>query len=157
MNMTINRERNSFSLIVDKLNAVDLELMNHLAIADGKLFFEKSIVGYIQNRKSDIEESVGRYHAKQEQYKKSSQSLASRNVENYRVEINLICGNDSSERWLAIYKVFAKRFKTFYNDHKKYIEDHKGETKYDITKIKYIVGIMGEGNYLLKIACDLYA
>ena len=157
MSMNINRARNSFSLNTDKIESVEEELRNNLIVLDGKLLFKKSFIDYIEKHKSEIEESIERYHTKQKQYIKSSQSLASRNVENYREEINLICGFDSPERWIAIYKVFSKRFKTFYNDFNKYVEEHKGETKYDITKVKYIVGVMGEGNYLLKIACDLFA
>ena len=47
-------------------------------------------------------------------------------------------------------------FPKFEENISKYREDHPDD-KYPISKVKYVVSVMGEGNYLLKIACDLFA
>jgi hypothetical protein len=157
MSMNINKAKNSFSLKINSVDDLHSELMNYLVIHKGKLLFKQNIVEYIEKYRQNIIDSIDRYHAKQEQYKKSAKNLASRNVENYKEEIKMICGTDTNVKWNAIYKIFSNTYKTFYNDWNKYKTEHHVDGRYDIPMVDYVVSIMGEGNYLLKIACDLYA
>lgn len=157
MNMTINKERNSFTLNTDGLCKVNSELKEHFLIVENKLLFNNTILEYIKKYEKEILESVNQYNAKQEQYKISKHNLESRNVTNYKEEIKLICGTDSNEKWNAIYKIFSQKNKTFYDEYNKYKTEHHVEGKYDISMVAYVVSVMGEGNYLLKIACDLFA
>lgn len=150
--MKINELRNCFNLKIKSNDELTSELKDCIHIKDNSIEFNKEFLSYCDKNKGEILSSIERYNNKQEQYKKSKKKLESRNVENYREEIKAICGTDSNERWIAIYKVFSKTYRNFYDN----CEAYKKEHGY-ISRVQYVVSIMGQGNFLLKIACDLYA
>lgn len=162
MSMSINKERNTFSINSDNLNMIDKELIDCLYIDENKLLFKQGFLDYVNNNKDEIIKSARRYSEKQNQYKSSKKNLESRNVANYRNEIASICNKDGNyeqdkSRWKAIYDIFMIKYPDVFKDRKKYIDEHEKDRNRKITMVDYIVSIMGEGNYLLKITCDLYA
>jgi len=154
LTMSINKDRNSFSLNTNNIDNVDKILMNSINIINDQLSFDNSFITYAETNQTKIEESLERYSNKQKQYKISKKNLESRNVKNYQREIGKICGvkdNFDKEKWTGIYKKYGEKYTSFFNDYNKYKKEN------DISVVAYVVTIMGEGNYLLKIACDLYA
>lgn len=161
--MNIHEHRNTFSLkaVRDESSNMELMKMVHKNKSKSKITYSKEIIPYLFDKKDEILKSIKKYEAKQEQYKISRKKLETKNVINYQDEINAICGISKSgsyneERWGLIYNIFRKSFPTFEDDVKKYRKEHS-EDRYPITKVKYVVSVMTEGNYLLKIACDLFA
>lgn len=153
LNMSINKDRNSFSLISENIKNINEDLMSCLHIANGQILFDNSFIEYANKNKEQISQSIKRYQMKQDQYKISMKNLQNRNANNYQLEIGKICGvkeNYNKEKWSFVYKKFSEKYTTFFDDYTKY----KAETP--ITVVAYVVTVMGEGNYLLKIACDLY-
>lgn len=157
MNLKINPNKNHFSLNLDNLNHVGQDLLNCIDINDNKISFKPEFIDYIKSKYQEVLSSIVRYNRKQEQYKISKKNLESRNITNYKEEIKAICGTDSNEKWNAIYKIFSNTYKNFYNEYEKYKTENHVDGRYDISRVAYVVSVMGEGNYLLKIACDLYA
>lgn len=157
MEMNINEINNSFKPIAN-LESCLFELKDYLHIKKwNSITFNPDVIPLLKEREQDILNSILKYDSKRAQYKKSKRELGSKNTENYRSEIVKICGTDGTERWYQIYKVFAKRFPNFWKDFEKYKKENPYVGKYETSKIHYVVSVMGEGNYLLKIACDLYA
>ena len=158
--MKINETRDSYSLKETFSKDANSELIKYIHTDGEKVTFSKDIVDYLINKKLDILDSSNRYDAKKEQYKISRNKVAAKQVKNYEDEVKRICkvsNNETSrKRYNNVYNVFAKTFPTFFQDLKKYREEHHVDGKYDITIVKYVVEIMQQGNLLLKIACELY-
>lgn len=162
MNMTINKERNSFTLNIDGLDKVNSELKEHFLIVENKLLFNNTILEYIKKYEKEILESVNQYNAKQGQYKTSKKKLESRNVGNYQDEINKICSPDgiyenNKDKWKAIYKIFMIKYPSIFNEWNNFKETTESDKTHKSSLVHYVVTEKGEGNYLLKIACDLFA
>lgn len=159
MNMNIHELRNTYSFKVQPDEYTNMELYNLIYRKKGSLIFRKGFITYCIDHKEEILKSVERYRIKQEQYKTSKKKIASKNIKNYQNEINEICGvsgNYDKEKWGAIYTIFKQDFPMLDEDVEKYRVSHPLD-RYPITKVKYIVSVMEQGNYLLKIACDLFA
>ena len=155
--MRVNEFRDAYTLKKELDESVNKELIKFIHTDGKNITFSKDIIEYLYKNKQSVLESVTRYEAKKKQYNLSRRNLAAKQVQNYREEIKSICGTGSGERWVEIYKVFAKTFPSFYDNHKKYASEHHVDGEYDISKVRYVVEIMQQGNVLLKIACELYA
>lgn len=155
--MRVNEFRDAYTLKKELDENVNIELIRFIHTNGKSITFSKDIIEYLYENKQSVLESVTRYEAKKKQYNLSRRNLAAKQVQNYREEIKSICGTGSGERWVEIYKVFAKTFPSFYDNHKKYASEHHVDGEYDISKVRYVVEIMQQGNVLLKIACELYA
>jgi hypothetical protein len=159
-NMSINKDRNSFSINNNNINNVREDLLKCIHISDNDVLFNRQFIEYSVINKDEILKSIQRYDNKQKQYKISKKNLESRNTKNYQNEINKICGTKDTydgQKWGVLYKLFGEKFPLFEENYKKYTNEHDKDKEYKTTKIKYVVSEMCEGNYLLKIACDLYA
>lgn len=159
LDLNIHESKNTFSSKSLFDENTNLELAKTVHWDNKKITFTNGFVDYCLSHKEDVLKCIVKYENKLKQYKESKKKLESKNVKNYQNEISMICGtkdNYDSSKWGAIYDVFKIDFPKFEENISKYREDHPDD-KYPISKVKYVVSIMGEGNYLLKIACDLFA
>lgn len=161
LDLNIHETKNTFSSKPIFDETTNMELAKTVHWDNKRITFTNEFVTYCSNHKEDVLRCIEKYANKQRQYKESKKKLESKNVKNYNNEIDRICGigldyDENKYKWAAIYKVFKMDFPTFEDDIAKYRKEHS-DSKYPITKVKYVVSVMGEGNYLLKIACDLFA
>lgn len=156
--ININIDRNTFSINTEKLLLNTPAFIDGMyKIEDGKLLLHINLAEYFKIHSKDIDGSYAKVLRKNAKYKESKKELESKVVEDYQAKINEICGTDANggynkKRWGNVYDVFRKTFSMLEKNYKSYTD----EFGY-ISKVKYVVTEMGQGNYLLKIACELYA
>lgn len=151
----INYDNNTFELPYDNINLYPEYIRNHCKIYKNKLLFDKWMIEFIRTHKNDIKKISCDMRRKAKEYKETKRKLESKNVKNYLSEIHRICGVNkefNSKRWGIVFKEFKKKHTTFNKDIKEYIAEN-GE----IRPFQYVVSVMGEGNYFLKITCELFA
>lgn len=156
--LKINTDRNSFITNQEKLfsNAPDF-IVGKYKIVDDKLILHKELEEYFKNHKIDMDASYNNYLRKTNTYKKSKKELESKVVVDYQNKINEICGNDrnggyNKTRWANVYNEFRKSYPNLEKNYKSYIDEFGYQSK-----VWYVVTQLGLGNYLLRIACELYA
>lgn len=157
--MKINEFRNSYFVKQNFDESVDKELLNYIHILKKKITFSKDIITYFDNNRDKVKESINRYEKKEKEYKIARKNVSTKLVQNYREEIKRICGLDSPDKWIPMYKEFSKSFPNFYKDWEKCDKEYREKypmRKNGLTKVKYVVENMQQGNVLLKIACQLY-
>lgn len=160
LDLKINPIRNTYRISSDYDNSTS-ELKQYIHITDGVITFDKAVLDYLVKNSKELQNSINKYNRKQNQFNKSKQHLAEIQVIDYQAEINKICGiNDTydGKKWGMIYKRYEldhKNWKKSYEVWKeKYLEEHP-YYKY-ATQITYLVQEVGDGDVLLKIACELF-
>lgn len=156
--ININIDRNTFSVDgVKLLNECPEFIRDKYMIEDGKLLLHVSLVDYFKEKDKQMTDAYAKCLRKNAKYKQSKKELESKIVEDYQDKINQICGTSKNggynkERWAMVYNVFRKSYPMLDNNYANY----QAEFGY-VSKVRYVVTQMGLGNYLLKIACELYA
>ena len=160
LDLKINPIRNTYKISND-FDTSTSELKQYIHITDGVITFDKAVLDYLVKNSVELQNSINKYNRKQNQFNKSKQHLAEIQVTDYQAEINRICGIKDSfdgKKWGMIYKRYEldhKNWKKNYEAWKeKYLEEHP-YYKY-ATQITYLVQEVGDGDVLLKIACELF-
>lgn len=171
MELKINPIHNTFR-ISENFNKSESELKKYIHMTDGAITFDKTILDYFTNNPKGLQESIDRYIRKQKQFNKSKEIINAKKAKNYIDEIHHICGlsvngNYNGEKYGTIYQEYSKVRKNWYNEFKKYETDwlnshpeydknSKHNKEYPLTRLKYIISILNDGDVLLKIACELF-
>jgi hypothetical protein len=163
LDLKINKIRNTYN-ISGKFNSSTSEIKQYIHISDGIITFDKSVLEYLMKNPKDLQDSIYRYVRKQRCFNEAKQHLSEIETKNYQKEICKICGisndgNFDGNKWAKIYKKYSINHKDWLNKYCKwrddYTEQHPG-LRYKPSKITYLVQIAGDGDVLLKIACELF-
>lgn len=158
MKLKINPQRNTFSLSSTNVNDMPDYIRQYFGVDDcGKLLLHISFEEYVLNNIKEIKSAYEESLRKDEEYKSTKSRLESVNVENYRKEINRILGvgtNYDGSKWSHVFRVFkmAKENKNFDKNFKAYNRDVA-----EIKPFEYVCTVLNQGNYFLKVVCELYA
>ena len=159
--MKINKIRNVFKIKNEKNIFVPEKLKDCIIIKDDEIVFTEKFIDYIKKKKKELIDSINKYDNKKKEYEISKNNLGNIAVKNYQMEIGRICGTQdgyNSDKWKQIYDIFRETYSNFEQDYKRYNENEmmNENAKYAMSKVKYVVTVMHEGDFLLKIACDLF-
>ena len=157
--MRINEYRNTYFIKPKFDEKTDSELVKFIHVSKKKITFSKDIIDYFKENEKEVKESISRYIRKEKEYRFARKNVSIKMVQNYKEEVSRICGFDSPDKWTPLYKEFSKSIPNFYNDFEKARTEYREKcpnAKYDLSKLKYVVEYMQQGNLLLKIACQLY-
>lgn len=156
----INHSKNSFKLAHgNDISKYPDYIQQHCQIKKGQLLFDEWFIGYIKDNANDIKKSYDNALRKNKEYVETKEKLESINFVNYRDEIKRICNGDS-KKYNGAYEVIREKYPTFWDDYNKSKEDQKDNPKYKkfgLSILEYICVFMKEGNYFLRIICELYA
>lgn len=166
LDLKINRIRNTYK-ISEKFNDSTSTIKKYIHVTDGVITFDKDVLEFLINNSQDLQSSIDRYIRKQKQFNESKQHLSEVEIQNFQEEIGFICGVDRGERknynpkkWGMIYKRYEVDHKDWLKKYdlwaKKFLQEHPNY-KYDKpSRIMYLVQEVGDGDVLLKIACELF-
>lgn len=166
LDLKINRVRNTYK-ISDNFGTSNSEIRKYIHVTDGVITFSKDVLEFLVNNSQDLQNSIDRYIRKQKQFNESKQHLSEVEIKNFQKEIGIICGVDSGEnknynpkKWGMIYKRYEVDHKDWLNKYdlwaEKFLQEHPNY-KYDKpSRIMYLVQEVGDGDVLLKIACELF-
>lgn len=166
LDLKINRVRNTYK-ISDNFGNSNSEIKKYIHMTDGVITFDKDILEFLINNSQDLQNSIDRYIRKQKQFNESKQHLSEVEIKNFQEEIGIICGVDRGERknynpkkWGMIYKRYEIDHKDWLKKYdlwaKNFLQEHPNY-KYDKpSRIMYLVQEVGDGDVLLKIACELF-
>lgn len=161
LDLKINRIHNTYK-ISNGFNNSTSELKKYIYIADGALTFDNNILNYLVNNPEGLQESIYRYVRKQKQFSESKQHLSEVEINNFQSEIGKICGTLDSydkDKWASIYNRYEKDHPNYRKQYdsfsESYMVDHPN-AKYKPSIIRYLVQEVGDGDVLLKIACELF-
>lgn len=155
----VNHEKNSFKVNMNELMTKDFYINGHCKVHKGQLLFDETMIQYIISNANKIKESYNVALRKTKEYIDTKAKLESINFKNYREEIRRICNGDTS-RYFNGYKVLQNKYPNFFKEYEECNEKNKHlpqYSKHGVTKLEYICKFMKEGNYFLKIICELYA
>ena len=161
LDLKINRIHNTYK-ISNEFNNSTSELKKYICITDGALTFDNSILDYLVNNPEGLQESIYRYVRKQKQFSESKQHLSEVEIKNFQSEIGKICGTLDSydkDKWASIYNRYEKDHPNYRKQYDSFSESYMIEhpnAKYKPSIIKYLVQEVGDGDVLLKIACELF-
>lgn len=166
LDLKINRVRNTYK-ISDNFGNANSEIKQYIHVTDGAITFDKDVLEFLINNSQDLQNSIDRYIRKQKQFNESKQHLSEVEIKNFQKEIGIICGVDSGEnknynpkKWGMIYKRYEADHKDWLKKYDlwadKFLQKHPNY-KYDKpSRIMYLVQEVGDGDVLLKIACELF-
>lgn len=166
LDMKINRIHNTFRISKD-INEVDSEIKKYIHITDGVMMFDHEVIDFLLQDRESLQGSLDRYVRRQKQFTESKQHLSETEIKNYQIEIGNLCGVDrgndkkyNSNKWGTIYKRYGQDHKDWVKKYevwkKKFLQEHPNY-KYDKpSKVMYLVQEVGDGDVLLKIACELF-
>lgn len=166
LDLKINRIRNTYKISV-KFNDSTSAIKQYIHVTDGVITFDKNVLEFLINNSQDLQNSIDRYIRKQRQFNESKQHLSEVEIKNFQKEIGIICGVDSGEsknynpkKWGMIYKRYEVDHKEWLKKYdlwvEKFLQEHPNY-KYDKpSRIMYLVQEVGDGDVLLKIACELF-
>ena len=155
----INHEKNSFKINMNVLMCKDFYINKHCKVYKGQLMFDETMIQYVVNNAKKIKDSYSVALRKAKEYTDTKSKLESINSKNYREEIIRICEGDKS-KYYGGYKILQNKYPNFFKDYELCNEQNKHlpqYSKHGVTKLEYICAFMKEGNYFLKIICELYA
>lgn len=160
LKLNINKHLNTYAVVSD-YEKVNSEVGQYMHVSGRVITFDKEVLNYFNEHTNQLKESIERYLRKQTQFKESKKHLSKIQVNNYQKEINKICGVSDSydkEKWAKIYGIYKKYHPNFWNEHNKYVEKFLKENPNEKkpTMITYLVQEVGDGDVLLKIACELF-
>ncbi len=162
LDLKINRIRNTYKLSENFGNSTS-EIKQYIHVTDGAITFDKNVLEYLIKNSSDLQSSIDKYIRKQKQFNESKQHLSEVEIKNLQKEIGIICGIDKNynpQKWGMIYKRYEVDHKDWLKKYdlwaEKFLHEHPNY-KYDKpSRIKYLVQEVGDGDVLLKIACELF-
>lgn len=166
LNLIINREKNGYSL-KDDSELSENELTFYLCkkpTKSGKRVtyaFSKDILTYLKSDSENLKLSINRYLKKRKQYKKSKEKLNTLQVENYKKELQDLCGikdKYDSKKWGMVYAKYDSVNTNWRKDYEDYYSLMVKQTngKFKPTKLTYIIQECKDGDVLLRIACELF-
>lgn len=164
-NVKINDGGDSFTLKLKDNKELPSEIKDMCIVDDKWLKFKAEFVDYLNQNSIEIKEVITEYRRKNKKYRDVKQKLDKANTKNYSNEITKICGetkyNDyKGDRYGMIYDVVTKDYPNWIELREEYIKANKNNPKYrlyEITRLSFLIEQMGLKNYLLKVACDLFA
>lgn len=162
LDLKINRVRNTYK-ISDNFGDSNFEIKKYIHVTDGVITFSKDVLEFLVNNSQDLQNSIDRYIRKQKQFNESKQHLSEVEIKNFQKEIGQICGvgnNYDKNKWKMIYKRYEDDHKDWLKKYdlwtEKFLQEHPNY-KYDKpSRIMYLVKEAGDGDVLLKIACELF-
>lgn len=162
LDLKINRIRNTYK-ISEHFNDSTPAIKKYIHVTDGVITFDKDVLEFLINNSQDLQSSIDRYIRKQKQFNESKQHLSESEIKNFQKEIGIICGvgeKYDSNKWKMIYKRYEVDHKDWLKKYElwtdKFLQDHPNY-KYDKpSRIMYLVKEVGDGDVLLKIACELF-
>lgn len=167
LDLKINPIHNSYR-ISESYDSSEADVKKYINITNGVITFNKDVLEYFMKNPKELQESLDRYTRKQKQYSESKRSLSEAQVINYREEIGRICGIDNDNgnkydqtKWGLVYGRYGIDHKNWVDKYKLWAEKRIKEQphrykKYDPTRLEYLVEVCGDGDVLLKIACELF-
>lgn len=161
MDLKINPIHNSFR-ISENFGKSDSELKKYIHTTDGTITFDKEVLEYLTNNPKGLQESIDRYIRRQKQFNESKEHLSEIEIKNFQEEICAICGTKESyekEKWALIYNMYEKDHPNYRKKYDTFADTYMSEhpnAKYKPSVVKYLVHECGDGNVLLKIACELF-
>lgn len=165
LDLKINRVRNTYKISENFGNSTS-EIKQYIHVTDGAITFDKSVLDFLLKNSSDLQNSIDRYIRKQKQFNESKQHLSEAEIKNLQKEIGTICGVDkdgnnyNSKRWGMIYKRYEVDHKDWLKKYnlwaEKFLQEHPNYPYDKPTRITYLVQEVGDGDVLLKIACELF-
>lgn len=165
MDLKINPIHNTFR-ISENFDKSDSELKKYIHTTDGAITFDKEVLEYFTNNPKGLQDSIDKYIRKQKQFNESKEYLSATQVKNYQEEIGKICGVDNAngknyngKKWGMIYKQYETNHKNWLSKYElwaeKFLKEHPS-CQYKPTRITYLVQECGDGDVLLRIACELF-
>ena len=166
LDLKINRIRNTYKISENFGNSTS-EIKQYIHVTDGAITFDNGVLDFLIKNSSDLQNSIDRYIRKQKQFNESKQHLSEVEIKNFQKEIGIICGVDSGEsrnynpkKWGMIYKRYEVDHKDWLKKYDlwadKFLQEHPNY-KYDKpSRVMYLVQEVGDGDVLLKIACELF-
>lgn len=160
LTLNINKRLNTYKA-VSNYKEICSEISQYMHVNGRVITFDKEIMGYLKQHIKELRDSVDRYLRKNIQYTKSKNKIDALQVKNYEDEIKSICGignNFDKSKWSKIYNIYKKSHPNFWNDHKKYADNYIVEhpNAKRPTVVAYLVQQCGDGDVLLRIACELF-
>ena len=161
MDLKINPLHNTFRISED-FDKSNSELKKYIHTTDGAITFDRDILNYLTNNPKELQESIDRYVRKQKQFNESKEHLSEIEIKNFQAEICAICGTKESydkEKWALIYNLYEKDHPNYRKKYNAFADIYMSEhpnAKYKPSVVKYLVHECGDGNVLLKIACELF-
>lgn len=164
LDMKINQIHNTYRLS-ENFSTSNAEVKKYIHTTNGVVTFDKNILEYFMENSNELQASIDRYVKKQKQFNESKERISMKRVKNYQAEIGKICGIDDGngkkynvDNWEILYKRYGVDHKDwlekYYLWKPQYLSEHP-ELKY-ATRLTYIVKECGDGDVLLKIACELF-
>ena len=166
LDLKINRIRNTYK-ISENFGNVTSDIKQYIHVTDGVITFDKNVLEFLVNDSQNLQGSIDRYIRKQKQFNESKQHLSEVEIKNLQREIGIICGVDNkngknfnSQKWGMIYKRYEIDHKDWLKKYdlwaKRFLQEHPNY-KYDKpSRVMYLVQEVGDGDVLLKIACELF-
>lgn len=162
LDLKINRVRNTYK-ISDNFCDSNSEIKKYIHVTDGVITFDKDVLEFLINNSQNLQNSIDRYIRKQKQFNESKQHLSEVEIKNFQKEIGQICGvgdKYDKNKWKMIYKRYEDDHKDWMKKYdlwtEKFLQEHPNY-KYDKpSRIMYLVKEVGDGDVLLKIACELF-
>ncbi len=162
LDLKINRVRNTYK-ISDNFGNSNSEIKKYIYVTDGVITFSKDVLEFLVNNSQNLQNSIDRYIRKQKQFNESKQHLSEVEIKNFQKEIGQICGvgdKYDKNKWRMIYKRYEDDHKDWLKKYdlwtEKFLQEHPNY-KYDKpSRIMYLVKEAGDGDVLLKIACELF-
>lgn len=166
LEMKINRIHNTYRIAKD-FNESSCEIKKYIHIADGVMIFDREVIDFLLHDRESLQGSLDRYIRRQKQFTESKQHLSETEIKNYQIEIGNICGVDrgndkkyNSSKWGTIYKRYGQDHKDWVKKYevwkKKFLQEHPNYKYDNPSKVMYLVQEVGDGDVLLKIACELF-
>lgn len=166
LDLKINRVCNTYKLS-DNFGNSNSEIKKYIYVTDGIITFSKDVLKFLVNNSQDLQNSIDRYIRKQKQFNESKQHLSEVEIKNFQKEIGIICGVDIGEsknynpkKWGMIYKRYEVDHKDWLKKYnlwvEKFLQEHPNYQYDKPSRITYLVQEVGDGDVLLKIACELF-
>lgn len=166
LDMKINKIRNTYRIAAN-YDSQNNEIKKYISICSNKgdvkvFMFDPGIVNYLKRRKNELNKSIFLYRRKSQEFITTREKLENTEMENFRLEVNRICGTGYSydaNKWAAIYHKYEidhPEFEKSYNAYARLYQEEHPNVKYPLSKIKYLVNVCRDGDVILRIACELF-
>lgn len=167
LDLKINPIHNTYK-ISENFASTEIEIKKFINVTNGAITFDKGVLEYLTNNPKDLQEALNRYTRRLKQYHKSKENISETQVKNYRKEIGKICGitdstgdNYNGQRWGMVYKRYGIDHNGWEEKCKEWkktaVKDRPWKyQKHEPTKLEYLIEVCGDGDVLLKIACELF-
>lgn len=162
LDLKINKFRNTYKVPKNILER-ECEYAKYTHVTGSILTFDRAIIEVLTKHLEDIKESIGRYARRLKQFNDSKENLNAIQLTNYQKEIGNICGigdeyQKNKWKWKSIYDRYAINHPKYRKEYdlytEKYLEEHPSYNKPSV--LSYLIKECGDGDVLLKIACELF-